>query len=43
MIPGWDSPESETFGILRLDPRRLRVFPGSLLTQGTGTLLTWER
>jgi hypothetical protein len=43
IIPGWDSPDSEAFGILRLDPLRLRVFPGSLLLRGTGDLLTWAR
>ena len=43
IIPGWDSPDSESFGILRLEPNRLRVFPGSLLLRGTGDLLTWSR
>jgi hypothetical protein len=42
IIPGWDGPESEAFGILRLEPHRLRVFPGSLLLRGTGDLLTWS-
>jgi hypothetical protein len=41
IIPGWDGPDSESFGILRLQPVRLRVFPGTLLMQGTGELLTW--
>jgi hypothetical protein len=41
MIPAWQSPESEAFGILRLEPFHLRVFPGTLLMQGTGTLLEW--
>ena len=41
MIPGWDSPESDSFGVLRLEPFHLRVFPGTLLTQGTGTRLDW--
>jgi hypothetical protein len=43
MIPGWDSPDAEAFGILRLVPYRLRVFPGTLLLRGTGDLLTWSR
>lgn len=43
IVAGWDSPESDAFGILRLDPLRLRVFPGSLLLRGTGQLLTWRR
>lgn len=42
MIPGWDTPDSPAFGVLRLRPTALRVFPGSLLLQGTGELLTWR-
>ncbi len=41
IVPGWDAPESESFGILRLEPFHLRVFPGALLLQGTGTVLDW--
>lgn len=41
IIPGWEGPESESFGILRLEPFHVRVFPGSLLMQGTGTTLDW--
>lgn len=43
IIPGWDSPASATFGILRLEPERLRVMPGSMITKGKGSLLTWRR
>lgn len=42
IVPGWDSPDAESFGILRLQPHRLRVFPGTLLMQGTGEVLTWS-
>lgn len=42
MIPGWESPAAPGFGMLRLEPTRLRVFPGSLLTTGTGQLLNWS-
>jgi hypothetical protein len=42
IIPGWDSPDSDSFGVLRLEPHRLRVFPGTLLMGGTGDLLTWS-
>jgi hypothetical protein len=42
IIPGWDGPDSESFGVLRLEPTYLRVFPGTLLTQGEGDLLTWR-
>lgn len=41
IIPGWDSPEAEAFGALRLDPYRLRVMPGSVLLAGEGDVLTW--
>ena len=41
LIPAWTSPEVETFGVLRLRPTALRVFPGSLLLTGTGRVFTW--
>ncbi len=41
IVPGWDGPDSPAFGILRLEPTSLRVFPGSLLLRGEGDLLTW--
>jgi hypothetical protein len=43
IIPGWTSPESESFGILRLEPFRLRVMPGSLMMAGVGELLRWKK
>ncbi len=42
IIPGWTGPDVEAFGLLHLEPERLRVFPGTLLLQGTGDLLTWS-
>ena len=42
IIPGWTSPEAAGFGVLRLTPTRLRVFPGTLLSGGEGDLLTWS-
>lgn len=42
MIPGWTSPSAPGFGALQLTPTRLRVFPGSLLLRGEGSLLTWS-
>ena len=42
MIPSWEQPTDPTFAAMRLDPWRLRVFPGSLLMSGTGDLLTWQ-
>lgn len=41
IIPGWDSPESPTFGILRLTPWRLHVMPGAVMLRGEGSVLTW--
>lgn len=43
IVPGWDSPASPGFGILRLEPDRLRVMPGSVLLRGEGEVLTWRR
>ena len=42
IIPGWTSPLSESFGVLRLHPTRLRLMPGTLLMAGSGDLLTWS-
>lgn len=44
IIPGWDSPDSPNWGVLRLDPWRLRVFPGVYARSGgqEGEILTWQ-
>ena len=42
LIPPWTSPEAEAFGILRLEPHRLRVMPGSVMLRGEGEVLRWE-
>ena len=42
MIPAWTDPMAEAFGVLRLDPQRLRVMPGSVLLRGEGEVLTWS-
>ena len=42
LIPRWTDPEVAEFGILRLEPHRLRVMPGSLMLSGQGELLTWR-
>jgi hypothetical protein len=42
IIPVWTEPTASTFSALRLDPWRLRVFPGSLLLEGTGDVLDWH-
>ena len=42
VIPGWDGPTCEAFAVLRLEPWRLRVFPGTLLLGRGGDVLTWQ-
>lgn len=41
IVPGWDDAASPEFGVLRLRPQRLRVMPGTLMTEGRGELLNW--
>jgi hypothetical protein len=41
-VPGWDSPTSAAFAVLRLRPWRVRVFPGSITRGEGGTILTWR-
>ena len=42
IVEPWTDPTAEAFGILRLEPTRLRVMPGSLMATGEGELLTWR-
>ncbi|MEM9563677.1 MAG: pyridoxamine 5'-phosphate oxidase family protein [Actinomycetota bacterium] len=42
LIPAWTAPTVDAFGVLRLDPVRLRVMPGSVLLRGEGEVLTWS-
>ena len=42
IIPGWDSPTSETFAGIHLVPWRLRVFPGTVMAGQGGEVLTWR-
>ena len=43
IIPPWsEGPLSPAFAPLRLEPYRLRVFPGTMLLSGTGDVLTWK-
>ena len=42
IVPVWTEPTAPTFVALRLDPWRLRVFPGTMLLQGTGEVLDWR-
>jgi hypothetical protein len=42
LIPGWQKPTDASFAALRLEPWRLRVFPGSVLLGKGGDVLTWS-
>ncbi|HVM09118.1 MAG TPA: pyridoxamine 5'-phosphate oxidase family protein [Acidimicrobiales bacterium] len=42
IIPGWDSPTSPGFGILKLRPRWLHVMPGTVMLAGQGEALHWS-
>lgn len=42
IAPWADGPTSDAFAILRLDPWRLRVFPGTVLLGQGGEVLTWK-
>src|ERR1051326_4161010 len=42
IVPAWTSPTCEAFAGLKLEPGRLRVFPGSTLTGKGGQVLKWR-
>ena len=42
IIPQWTSPTCEAFAALKLEPWRLRVFPGSVLLGQGGKILDWR-
>lgn len=43
IVPSWrGGPTSENFAAIRLEPWRLRVFPGSVLLGQGGQVLTWR-
>lgn len=42
--PDWaDGPTSPAWGVIRLEPWRLHVFPGEFARSGTGRILTWQQ
>jgi len=43
IVPDWHGPTSDNFAVLRLEPWRLRVFPGTILMQQGGEVLTWQQ
>ncbi|HWS44791.1 MAG TPA: pyridoxamine 5'-phosphate oxidase family protein, partial [Acidimicrobiia bacterium] len=44
IVPAWESPTADSFAALRLEPWRLRVFPGTVLLTGgrQGEVLVWQ-
>lgn len=42
IIPGWDGPESPSYAVLKLEPWRLRVMPGTVMLRQEGKVLTWS-
>lgn len=42
IVPGWESPTSDAFAVLRLTPWHLRVFPGTVLLNQGGAVLDWS-
>ena len=42
IVPVWTAPTAEAFAGLRLEPWRLRVFPGTVLMGAGGTVLNWQ-
>lgn len=42
MIPAWDAPTSSSFSVLRCEPWRLRVLPGSILRNEGGEVKVWS-
>ncbi|MCP5055647.1 MAG: pyridoxamine 5'-phosphate oxidase family protein [bacterium] len=42
IIPVWNRPTDDSFAALRLEPWRLRVFPGTALIGQGGDILNWR-
>ena len=42
IVPAWKSPTAEAFAVIKLEPWRLRVFPGTVLLGQGGVVLTWQ-
>lgn len=43
IVPSWDKPSAPTFAALRLEPWRLRVFPGTALLGQGGEVMNWQK
>lgn len=42
LIPAWTSPTVDAFAGIKLEPWRLRVFPGTVLMGQGGEVFTWQ-
>ena len=42
IVPVWTKPTDDAFAVIRLDPYRLRVMPGTVMLKGEGQVLTWS-
>lgn len=43
IVPAWTSPTADAFAVLRLEPWRLRVFPGAVLMGQAGAeVMRWQ-
>lgn len=42
IIPAWTSPTADAFAVIRLEPWRLRAFPGTVLLGQGGRVLDWR-
>ncbi|MFZ0544719.1 MAG: pyridoxamine 5'-phosphate oxidase family protein [Candidatus Promineifilaceae bacterium] len=42
IVPAWTSPTADAFAAIKLDPWRLRVFPGTIMLGQGGTAYTWQ-
>jgi hypothetical protein len=42
IIPGWESPTCDAFAAIKVEPWRLRVFPGGVLLGKGDKVLVWR-
>ncbi len=43
IVPAWTSPTADAFAVIRLEPWRLRVFPGSTFgSGGVDQVVVWR-
>ena len=42
IVPAWTDPTCDAFAVIRVEPWRLRVFPGAILSGRGGKVLTWQ-